>query len=660
MPKRKWQSYRRGEHDYKNELRHALTNVAQAAKRAACKASGRGDDLRVHDTSHLLVTESFELKDGEPLEIKFFHPLRLVQYVLDNSELLAQHYGEMALKHGQETWNLIIGCDEQTPGSKVNHDNKRKNMCVAMSFIEVGFDLLENDDCWFVPATFRSNLCKKVLGGWSAILRRLLRRALLGPESFPIQGLLVRFKSPHGAQRCVQIKARLHTILTDGEGHQVSLEWNGPSSMRPTFDFANVFLRGSGMERVHGYVDITCSELSAMRRWTYEHWLRNIDGVLDARERHSRGELSSANLKQYIKSAGFCATKYGLLADTDLREAVNLLQVFKYDFMHTSFQDGYMSNAMYLICESVLRIKHGNANDGQPLVDFLKSLQFSSYRSSDRCRLHAVFCEKLMTKHRKRKCIVANASCQLSLYKLLEFWADEAAVGCPSLPEHCAVYNAACRVTDVFRDTKHRRLDTQAAAEQLPTLINRWQELHKAKYGVAYFKPKFCWIWSIALDLASSDFHFDMWYVERQHRRVKVHAESVRNVTTFESSVLMRVLDSQLSALQVSILLNGLPARKVRTQCCGIDAFVGDRLVCKGASLHCDDLVLRGLRLGCVVACYEREDGLLLALVELMRATACHTQFEHTAHRELWPAEDLRGATAWKPTRFPKIFDVIV
>ena len=384
--------------------------------------------------------------------------------------------------------------------------------------------------------------------------------------------------------------------------------------------------------------------------------------MLDARERRGRGLLTATALKQFIKAAGFCVTKHGLLADPDLREVMNFLEIFKYDFMHTSFQDGYMSNAMYLICESVLRIKYGNANDGAPLVDFMKSLQFSFARATDKCRLRSVFSEKLMPKHRRRKCIVANASTQFSLYRLLEFWANEAAVDYPALLEHCAVYSAACRVTDVFRDCKYRRLDTASASNKLPPLISTWQDLHKVKYGDRYWRPKFCWIWPIALDIALSPFEFDMWHIERQHRRVKPHAENVRNTTNWEGSVLMRVVDAQICALQFSVILDGLPAdkRKVRAQCAGIPAFMGDHLRSNGAYFHVDDIVARGVHLGCILACYARDDAVLMLLVECFRATASATQFEHTPHRELWPAIEVRAALAWRPTAIPRVFEVIL
>ena len=169
---------------------------------------------------------------------------------------------------------------------------------------------------------------------------------------------------------------------------------------------------------------------------------------------------------------------------------------------------------------------------------------------ADSHRLNAIFSAKMMAKHHNRGCIVANASDQFSLYKMLEVFAKEAAHDCPDLRDHVAVYVLACQLTDVFRNVKHRRMSTADAKGKALHLIKAWQDAHKALYGEQHFRPKFNWVFAVALGLDRSPWLFDMFIVERQHQRVKCHAEAVRNTPTFGASVLMRVLDSQLTSLQ--------------------------------------------------------------------------------------------------------------
>ena len=238
MKRRMWQGYHTGSFDYEDEVRRAMPGTAGSVRQVVSRANGQGHNgLAVRNTSHMLVEEIFDLESGGNTYLSFFDPIRLIQHILDNSPRLAQHYGEVVVELDSEgRWRLLLGFDEQTPGSKVNAYNKRKNMVLFMNFIEVGPDCLENSNTWFVPFVSQAHRIKHVRGGWSAVLRRVLHRLLIGPCSLSHGGVLANYVDGEGRQRPARILASLHTCLTDGEGHQVTLQWNGPSSMKPSFD----------------------------------------------------------------------------------------------------------------------------------------------------------------------------------------------------------------------------------------------------------------------------------------------------------------------------------------------------------------------------------------------------------------------------------------
>ena len=110
-----------------------------------------------------------------------------------------------------------------------------------------------------------------------------------------------------------------------------------------------------------------------------------------------------------------------------------------------------------------------------------------------------------------------------------------------------------------------------------------------------------------------------MFVIERHHQRVKGHAEAVRNTRTFSESVLMRILDSQLTALHASfgVMKPCVPERKIRIVCDGVGAYVADSLAGGGAPYHVDDIVERDATIGCVIACFARDDGLRALRVEI-------------------------------------------
>ena len=98
--KRKWTKYVRGELNYDNGLRRLLPTASGAVRRAIQAAEQRHAELRIHDTSHLFVEEALHLKAGGTTTIEFYHPVKLMQYVLDHAPELARHYFETALVLG--------------------------------------------------------------------------------------------------------------------------------------------------------------------------------------------------------------------------------------------------------------------------------------------------------------------------------------------------------------------------------------------------------------------------------------------------------------------------------------------------------------------------------------------------------------------------------
>ena len=93
--------------------------------------------------------------------------------------------------------------------------------------------------------------------------------------------------------------------------------------------------------------------------------------------------------------------------------------------------------------------------------------------------------------------------------------------------------------------------------------------------------------------------------------------------------------------------------------CNGVPISVADHLVCNGAKFHCDDIVVCGARLGYIIACHEKSNGVLETLVELLRAIHTPSCFVRTAQRELWPASELRAAIAWMSSEFPGVLRIL-
>ena len=90
---------------------------------------------------------------------------------------------------------MIGDFDELTPGNALRPDNKRKTMAVYVSFAELGPSLLCRSEFWMTVAVARTSMIRQVEGGWSRMLRDLVRSAFIGQDTFE-SGVLVYLGDP--------------------------------------------------------------------------------------------------------------------------------------------------------------------------------------------------------------------------------------------------------------------------------------------------------------------------------------------------------------------------------------------------------------------------------------------------------------------------------
>ena len=126
----------------------------------------------------------------------------------------------------------------------------------------------------------------------------------------------------------------------------------------------------------------------------------------------------------------------------------------------------------------------------------------------------------------------------------------------------------------------------------------------------------------------------------------------MKNLETFETSTLFRVLDAQVNSLQGSNLYQMryslVGKRQVRVALNGLLGWMADRCICGGASLACDDIVMDPNGIACIIlACIICDDGKLLLKAELMRNVG-QGVWAQTPSQVLFLAREARQAVAWR------------
>ena len=124
----------------------------------------------------------------------------------------------------------------------LNYDNRRKTRVLAFNFEQLGTAVLQEDYSWMVPIAVRSGKIKKVLGGWSHMLRRFFRVLLLGAHEGATVGVTVVCH-----ERTYVIHYRVRYLGSDYDGIRMGFDWKGANSLYACLKCSNVFKRGSDL-----------------------------------------------------------------------------------------------------------------------------------------------------------------------------------------------------------------------------------------------------------------------------------------------------------------------------------------------------------------------------------------------------------------------------
>lgn len=138
----------------------------------------------------------------------------------------------------QQPFELVFYCDETVPGNVLRPMNDRKCMAVYFVFRNIG-PWVRSAAFWIPWAVIRTNILKRVLGGWATAARELLRRCFLGGMDPMTQGVLLNLDFEDG-RKPVFLHFRLCNILGDLMGLASLWSWKGPNATMPCFLCANV------------------------------------------------------------------------------------------------------------------------------------------------------------------------------------------------------------------------------------------------------------------------------------------------------------------------------------------------------------------------------------------------------------------------------------
>jgi hypothetical protein len=396
-----------------------------------------------------------------------------------------------------------------------------------------------------------------------------------------------------------------------------------------------------------GHVEITCCNSADFKILPHAELLKTAELLRGASARVVAGTMTKKRCNELELVSGLNFHPRGLLWDRELMSVVKPIEVFTYDWVHSSLQDGIFNQDLSALLEACVPHGVSRADVRQFLKDepwlFPKWLRHKSrtmYHVFDLARQSSTDPTK----------IKASCSELLALYGMLRHFVEERVAHIAGLGPQIASFQAVCRVMDLILVSKRGEADVLHASVELQRALEAHMQLHQQAYGTDYIKPKHHWMMDIPRQLVRDRCVLDAFVIERTHQVVKGIAQHIDNTQWYERSVLCGVTTLAFQPRDDKLaVVDGLMGRTMRLPGCP-GALASKQLRIFGAEIAMDDVVSQGEAVGIVFACALEVDELLL-LVDVMRPvrqSLSHTStYAPVGERSVWRANSVSRCVAW-------------
>ena len=487
------------------------------------------------------------LVDGGEWQWQVAHPCALVSMSVQHSAEMEKAFAQALQSHPcsvEKPWRLVVTFDEFTPGNMLKPHNRRKTMATNFSFMELE---PSGDLAWWTMAVALSDHIHRVEGGWSRMLRDLLRMALGQPSGMQLAGIPMVVKGEP-----TMIFAKLHCLLSDGDGLRMALQWGGASSNKPCFRHWNVVKPGSPLSQVEGYVSTHCGDLSRFQVLSEEDLATMVDVAVEASQQGKRGVMKPSHVQEAHTDLGFKATEGGLLADPQLRSLVKWMDAIRYDWAHTFLADSMLGYDLWALVEAA---KEHEVFSQKDVHDFLAggwsfpSPATQQVKGTKWNSLQMIFSQMGAEANERAGTIKASMSDLLGLYRLMgHFVATRVASGGP-LDKHVLLFKRVAEAVDLLLAVKHRRLAPRDAGRLLGKVLEEHMALLHS-LGTTRLRPKLHWAFDVAECLTHDDYLVDAFRLERLHLRIKDIAEHCKHLGQYEAAVMAGVTHRHLNLMK--------------------------------------------------------------------------------------------------------------
>ena len=396
-------------------------------------------------------------------------------------------------------------------------------------------------------------------------------------EEIATKGVPVHFP---GGQSAV-LFFRMGNFLLDGDGIRMMYGCKGGRPKLPCVACLNVTTDQSMVGA--GMVALTCRDSSLFELATDEDLWLKADRLHAAAAKH-REKLSTSFGLNYVPE--------GFLWSKPLRRFVSPTGSLTFDAMHVLLADGVVAREYEVLLPRLLE-------EGMKWNDFHEYTSINWRRGRSQCRSKHSFNKSIENHFRSTGTFSLPASQNLDLLPIfLNFLETIALKRCPGrLDKEVDSFRALSAVVNLVKQSK--TLGAHDASRLRDACRVRAEAFAVAYPDFPETTHKAHWLHHLPSQLARDGFILDCFTGERNHARLKAVATSIKNTSQYEKTCLLRLLGTQISALEssrrleASALVNPKP-------CPQYGGFVSLHLLYHGTQFSKNDIVMLDNEFRCI------------------------------------------------------------
>jgi len=503
--------------------------------------------------------------------------------------------------------SLLLYTDDVVPGNVLKPNNPRKFLAVYVA-MELWATQLHHEELWIPIAMVQHSQLKKLRGGVSELIARVMKECLLSADNgLATVGLVLGMER---VPRRLLLVDHVSLIQDDGALKYV-LDVKGAAGLRCCHLCANVTPVSSGLAECDAYfVDLRCTDQASFVPNTNEAMWDTAAELAPLRLR-----LKPTPFEHEETLRGINYNPHGILLCAELRPYIQPVTASLYDPLHVWWSSGLVQYELDFFLHK-LRLHANRRKLPLRFIDLRNEYAAWQFPSGEQTCKSTV--EKLFADAREEH-FRGSASEMVIAITFLEHFLLDKAPPLDELKNECACFYAlveTCRLVTALKFGGDRRV----LLPRLEAAIVKHTKLFSDVYGANKLKPKHHQQLHVLLQMRTPRVsaqgrplppmpYIDCFSAERKNKKAKASAERITDADAFGRTALATIVNDQFHRLRTLTFREHLEGKVENFPELGANMHKAKAMRSNGARFSRGDIVERAGDAFQVSACASSERG---------------------------------------------------